>query len=132
MDTSALGMRMEVPVSLPCRAGMTLPTALAAPVLVGMMLPCTPRDRRQFFLEKPSTTCWVAVSAWTVVIRPSAMPKLSLMILASGARQFVVHEALDTILISGVYASRLTPQTNIGVSSLDGPESTTTCAPASR
>ena len=39
MDTSALGIRMEVPVSLPCRAGMTLPTALAAPVLVGMMLP---------------------------------------------------------------------------------------------
>ena len=37
-DTSRVGTRIDIPVSLPLRAGMTLPTALAAPVLEGMML----------------------------------------------------------------------------------------------
>ena len=44
----------------------------------------------------------------------------------------VVQEALETTFMSVVYLSRFTPQTNIGVSSLEGPERTTTCAPASR
>ena len=33
------GTRMDIPVSLPFRLGITLPTALAAPVELGMMLP---------------------------------------------------------------------------------------------
>ena len=45
----------------------------------------------------PSTVFWVAVTACTVVIRPSRIPKLSLITLARGARQLVVHEALLTI-----------------------------------
>ncbi len=35
--------------------------------------------------------------AWTVVIRPSTIPKLSLITLASGAGQLVVQEALETM-----------------------------------
>ena len=42
----------------------------------------------------PSTVFWVAVTAWIVLINPSSIPKLSLMILAKGARQFVVQDAL--------------------------------------
>ena len=45
-------------------------------------------------MDGPSTVFCVAVVAWTVVINPSSIPKLSLMILANGARQLVVHEAL--------------------------------------
>eukprot|EP00969_Alexandrium_andersonii_P176540 7805879-Alexandrium_andersonii.AAC.1 len=36
-DTSGVGTRKAIPVSLPLRSGMTLPTALAAPVEEGMM-----------------------------------------------------------------------------------------------
>ena len=68
-----------MPVSLPFSSGMTLPTAFAAPVDDGMMLPLAPRPPRQSFLLGPSTVFWVAVVAWTVVMRPLAMPNLSLM-----------------------------------------------------
>ena len=44
----------------------------------------------------PSTTSWVAVAAWIVVISPSSIPKLSFKTFASGARQLVVQLALDT------------------------------------
>jgi hypothetical protein len=74
---------------------MTLPTALAAPVDDGMMLAAAPRPPRQSFPEGPSTVFWVAVVAWTVVIKPSMMVYLSLRTLASGARQLVVHDALE-------------------------------------
>lgn len=42
--------------------------------------------------------------------------QLSLMILANGARQLVVQEALDSTLTSFVYLSWLTPMTNMGAS----------------
>ena len=71
-----------------------------APVEEGMILPEAARPPRQSFLEGPSTVFWVAVVEWTVVIRPSSMPKVSWMTLASGARQLVVQEALDTTVIS--------------------------------
>ena len=86
-----------MPVSLPLRAGITLPTALAAPVEEGMMFWAAPRPPRQSLMEGPSTVFWVAVVACTVVIRPLAMPKLSCTTLASGARQLVVQEALETM-----------------------------------
>ena len=66
---------------------------------------------RYTLLEGPSTVFWVAVVAWTVVMRPSTMPNwivscgdsshaaewltLSLITLARGARQLVVHEAFE-------------------------------------
>ena len=74
-DTSSVGTRKDIPVSLPFNAGMTLPTALAAPVDEGIILPAAERPPRQSFRETPSTVFCVAVVACTVVIKPSAMPK---------------------------------------------------------
>ena len=115
-------------VSLPLSEGMTLPTALAAPVDDGMMLLPTARPPRQSFFDGPSTVFCVAVVECTVVIKPSRIPKLSLMIFASGARQLVVHDAFDTTVYLGSYFSRLTPTTNIGASA-EGAEITTFFAP---
>merc|ERR1719163_1572812 len=97
-DTSGVGTRKAMPVSLPFNWGSTLPTALAAPVAEGMMFWAAPRPPRQSLPDGPSTVFWVAVVACTVVMRPSTMPKLVSITLASGARQLVVHEALDTTL----------------------------------
>ena len=69
------------------------------------------------------------VTACTVVMRPSAMPKLSFKTLATGARQLVVQDALETTCMSELYLSVLTPITNMGVSSLDGAERMTFLAP---
>merc|ERR1719451_53396 len=115
-DTSGVGTRKAMPVRRPLSAGSTLPTALAAPVADGMMFWPAPRPPRQSLPEGPSTVFCVAVVACTVVIRPSLIPYFSWMILASGARQLVVHEALDRMLMSFVYEVWLTPMTNIGAS----------------
>ena len=96
-----------------------------------MMLPEAARPPRQSFMLTPSTVFWVAVVEWTVVMRPSVMPQLSLRTLAMGARQLVVQEALETKVMSLVYLSRFTPQTNMGVSSLEGADMMTFLAPAS-
>src|SRR5690606_10488404 len=123
-ETSEVGTRNDIPVSLPSSSGITLPTALAAPVLDGMMFSRIPRPPRQSLLDGPSTVFWVAVAACTVVIRPRLMPHFSWITFASGASELVVHEALETIF-SPLYLPSLTPNTNIGVSSLDGADSTT-------
>jgi hypothetical protein len=78
----------------PLSSGITLPTALAAPVEAGMMFWAAVLPSLQALALGPSTVFWVAVYACTVVIRPSSMPNLSLITLASGARQLVVQEAL--------------------------------------
>ncbi|CAL4120201.1 unnamed protein product, partial [Meganyctiphanes norvegica] len=105
-----------MPVSLPSNFGRTLPTAFAAPVPDGMIFCWAPRPPRQSLPEGPSTVFWVAVVAWTVVIRPSSKPNSSSRTFTTGARQFVVQEALDTTVMLLSYFSRLTPQTNIGAS----------------
>ena len=59
----------------------------------------------------------MAVTACTVVIRPSLMPKLSWTTLARGAKQLVVQLALETmmsLLLS--YWPWFTPITNMGAS----------------
>lgn len=71
-----------------------MPTALAAPVEAGMMFCAAVRPSLHAFALGPSTVFCVAVYAWMVVIRPSTIPNLSLMTLAKGARQLVVHDAL--------------------------------------
>ncbi len=86
-----------MPVSFLLSAGMTTPTALAAPVDDGMMFSRMPRPPRQSLLLGPSTVFCVAVVACTVVIRPRLMPHLSFSTLATGARQLVVHDAFETI-----------------------------------
>src|SRR4030065_245927 len=94
-DTSEVGTRKAMPVSLPWRSGTTTPTALAAPVEDGMMFSRMPRPPRQSLDEGPSTVFCVAVAACTVVIRPRLMPQLSCRTLATGARQLVVQDAAE-------------------------------------
>src|SRR3989338_7705772 len=130
-DTSRTGTRNAMPVSFPLTFGYTSPTARAAPVVAGMMLLPAARPARQSLLDGPSLVFCVAVVACTVVISPSTMPKFSSMILTSGARQLVVHDAFDTTVMSRVNDVWLTPMTNIGAS-LDGAEITTRFAPPDR
>ena len=86
-----------MPVSFLFSSGKTTPTALAAPVLEGMMFSKMPRPPRQSLLDGLSTVFWVAVAACTVVIKPRLMPKWSLSTLATGAKQLVVQDAADTM-----------------------------------
>ena len=75
-DVAAEGSlaRRDMPVSFLLSSGITTPTALAAPVELGMMFSKMPRPPRQSLLEGPSTVFCVAVVAWTVVIKPRLMP----------------------------------------------------------
>mmetsp|Transcript_12722 Transcript_12722/g.19076 ORF Transcript_12722/g.19076 Transcript_12722/m.19076 type:complete len:262 (-) Transcript_12722:230-1015(-) len=132
-DTSGVGTRTDIPVSFPLSSGMTFPTALAAPVEEGIMFDMAERPPRQSFppLAGPSTTSWVAVAAWMVVISPSSIPKLLWITLARGARQLVVQEALETTFSEEEYFSWLTPITYIGASP-EGAEMITFLAPPSR
>merc|ERR1719331_2554690 len=130
-ETSGVGTRKAMPVSLPLSAGSTLPTAFAAPVDAGMMFWPAPRPPRQSLPEGPSTVFCVAVVACTVVMRPSTMPNCSSITLASGPRQLVVHEAFERMLMSVVYLVWFTPITNIGASA-EGAEMMTFLAPPSR
>jgi len=52
---SAVGTRKAIPVNLPFKAGITLPTALAAPVEEGIMFPKIERPPRQSFEDGAST-----------------------------------------------------------------------------
>merc|ERR1719266_2089468 len=112
-DTSGVGMRKAMPVSFPLTAGRHLPTAFAAPVEDGIMFCEAQRPPRQSLppREGPSTVNWVAVVACTVVIRPSMRPNFSCTTFVSGARQFVVHEALETTVSDVLYSVWLTPIT---------------------
>merc|ERR1719510_2695466 len=133
-DTSGVGTRKAMPVSFPFTAGKTLPTALAAPVDDGMMFCEAQRPPRQSLPPRdgPSTVSCVAVMACTVVIRPSTIPNFSCTTLVMGARQLVVHDALDTTWSELLYSLWLTPMTWIGTSSLGGAEMTTFLAPPFR
>merc|ERR1719199_1448911 len=79
--------------------GYALATALAAPVEDGMMFADAARPARQSPFIEPSTVSCEAVAACTVVMRPCLMPNFSLMVLTSGARPLVVHDAHDTTAI---------------------------------
>eukprot|EP00446_Apocalathium_sp_SHHI-4_P086848 CAMPEP_0177484658 /NCGR_PEP_ID=MMETSP0369-20130122/28145_1 /TAXON_ID=447022 ORGANISM="Scrippsiella hangoei-like, Strain SHHI-4" /NCGR_SAMPLE_ID=MMETSP0369 /ASSEMBLY_ACC=CAM_ASM_000364 /LENGTH=146 /DNA_ID=CAMNT_0018960785 /DNA_START=32 /DNA_END=469 /DNA_ORIENTATION=+ len=117
-DTSMVGTRNAIPVSLPLIAGITLATALAAPVDEGMMLPDAARPPRQSFFDAPSTVGCDAVIAWMVVIKALLMPNLSLMHFTNGASPFVVHEAQETACMDETYVSWFTPITMVCDSSL--------------
>merc|ERR1719159_1825693 len=114
-DTSGVGTRKAMPVSLPLTAGKHLPTALAAPVDEGMMFCEAQRPPRQSLPPRlgPSTVSCVAVMAWTVVIRPSTRPNFSCTTLVSGARQLVVHEKFGLVegLMTTVHAMTATQLT---------------------
>merc|ERR1719373_519411 len=107
-DTSMVGTRKAMPVSLPWRLGMTLVTALAAPVEEGMMLPEAARPPRQSLREEESTTAWVSNSSW--------------MAFTMGARPLVVQDAQEMKFSEPSYSSWLTPMTMVWESSLAGAE----------
>ena len=68
--------------------------------------------------------------AWIVVINPRSMPNASCSTLASGARQFVVHEAFEMIVCwSASYASSFTPMTTVKSTFVAGAEMITLRAP---
>ena len=94
LSSTILGIIYWSSLTNPFNSGITLPTALAAPVEDGMMLVPADLPPRQSLLDGPSTVFCVAVNAWIVVMRPSIIPNLSLTTLARGARQLVVQEAL--------------------------------------
>merc|ERR1712127_332811 len=121
-DTSMVGTRKAMPVSLPWRLGMTLVTALAAPVDEGMMLPEAARPPRQSLRLEESTTAWVAVMAWTVVISASVISNSSWMALTMGGSPLVVHDAQEMKFSEPSYSSALTPMTMVWESSLAGAE----------
>merc|ERR1719373_1403584 len=112
-ETSGVGTRKAMPVNFPLTAGITLPTAFAAPVDEGMMFWEAQRPPRQSLPPRdgPSTVSWVAVIAWTVVMRPSTSPNFSCRTFVIGARQFVVHEALETTVSDALYSLWFTPTT---------------------
>ena len=130
IDPSGTGTRSESPSRRPSTSGSTSPVARAAPVVVGTMLIAAPRDRRGS-LCRASTRCWSSVYAWTVVMKPCSMPKASSSTLARTARQFVVHDALETTKSrAGSKVSSLTPTTKVASASLAGAEMITRRAPA--
>ncbi len=68
-----------------------------------------------------------------MVTRPFTTPNFSRMILATGARQLVVQEALETIVCrAGSYLSSLTPMQIVMSSPLAGAVITTFLAPPAR
>mmetsp|Transcript_5879 Transcript_5879/g.18544 ORF Transcript_5879/g.18544 Transcript_5879/m.18544 type:complete len:204 (-) Transcript_5879:347-958(-) len=133
-ETSGVGTRKAMPVSLPLVTGSTSPTALAAPVVDGMMLHAAARPPRQSFIDGPSTVFCVAVYAWIVVMRPVWMPRPSLSsTCTTGARQLVVHDAFETTWCWLVlYSWWLTPMTRVLAPPLAGAEMMTFLAPALR
>jgi hypothetical protein len=58
-----VGTLKAIPVSFPFNSGKTKPTALAAPVVEGIMLAEAALPALQSFLELASTTSYVAVAA---------------------------------------------------------------------
>src|SRR6185295_1781975 len=106
--------------------------ALAAPVEVGIIDTAAARARRRSLWGR-SRIFWSLVYECTVVIWPFTMPKVSCSTLATGPRQFVVHEALETMWWSlGSYLLSLTPITTVRSSPLAGAEMMTFFAPAVR
>ncbi len=96
-DTVEVGTRNDMPPKRPWSSGMTRPTARAAPVSAGTMLSAAARASRRSLAATSSRRCEL-VYEWTVVSRPFSMPKRSKSTLATGARPFVVHEALEMIV----------------------------------
>src|SRR5216684_7832751 len=65
-------------------------------------------------------------------MKPVSMPTVSFRTLATGARQFVVHEPLETTRCSLVSVSWLTPNTMVASAPSAGAETSTRLAPAVR
>ena len=91
-----VGTRMAMPSSLPLSFGSTRPTAVAAPVVVGIMLTAAARARRRSWCGK-SCTGWSFVYECTVEAKPRVTPNASSSTFTVVARQLVVHDAFEMI-----------------------------------
>src|SRR5207244_11688163 len=86
-------------------------TAVAAPVVFRMIESVAARAHRRSLCGR-SRSCWSLVYECTVVIQPFFRPNDWCSTLASGARQFVVHDALEMMwCVFGSFFSSLTPRT---------------------
>src|SRR5947199_1817521 len=131
-DTLIVGTRIAIPSSLPLSFGSTRPTAVAAPVVVGIMLTAAARARRRSLWGK-SCTGWSFVYEWTVEAKPRLTPNASSSTLTVVARQLVVHEAFEMIRWrEGSYAASLTPRISVTSGSFAASGMTTFLAPAWR
>src|SRR4051812_27783600 len=111
IEPSCTGTRSELPSSLLFIDSSTRLVARAAPVDDGTMLTADARARRMSLWAR-SSRFWSFVYAWTVVIRPFSTPNASSRTLIIGTKQFVVHDAFETIVIDGLNWSSLRPTTN--------------------
>ena len=59
-ETFGVGTRIAMPSSLPLSSGITSPTAVAAPVVVGMIDSAAARARRRSLCGR-SSSCWSLV-----------------------------------------------------------------------
>mmetsp|Transcript_8089 Transcript_8089/g.18341 ORF Transcript_8089/g.18341 Transcript_8089/m.18341 type:complete len:342 (+) Transcript_8089:276-1301(+) len=131
-DTFGVGTRSAMPLSLPFIWGSTSATAFAAPVEVGTMFIAAARARRRSRCDASSRR-WSPVYECVVVIVPLTTPNSASSTLTNGARQLVVHEALEMMGACGSKSSSaLTPMTYVGMSSpFAGAVMSTFLAPAS-
>src|SRR5215469_17624080 len=96
--------------------------AFAAPVDVGIIDNAAARARRRSLCGKSRIT-WSFVYEWIVVIDPVMILNLSLMTLATGARQFVVQDAFEMMwCLAESYLSSFTPSTMVMSSPVAGAE----------
>ncbi len=93
-EPTGTGTRSEKPVSLPFSSGMTSPTALAAPGLGGNDVHGGGARAIGVFVDLVGDALVVGVGV-NVVISPFSIPNASCRTLAIGARQLVVHDALE-------------------------------------
>src|SRR6185436_20253767 len=93
-ETFGVGTRTELPSNFPFSSGSTRATALAAPVEVGIIERAAARERLKSLCGR-SSNCWSFVYEWMVVICADRIPNFSWITFATGARQLVVHEALE-------------------------------------
>src|SRR5438132_7212129 len=129
IDPTGTGARIATPSNLPWYSGSALMVAFAAPVLAGTRLVAAARPRRRSLLGR-STSAWLAVYAWIVVIVAFRMPSRRPRISITGVMQFVVQLAHEMML--ALPSAVLTPWTTVGTSSppLSGAERMTNLAPA--
>ena len=119
-ETFGVGTRIAMPSSLPAIAGSTSLSAFAAPVVVGIIDSAAARARRRSLCGR-SRICWSFVYEWIVVMMPLTIPNVSCSTFATGARQFVVHDAFEMMwCFAGLYVSRLMPMHERDVGLLRG------------
>src|SRR4030095_4145671 len=129
MDPTATGARTARPSNLPWYSGSARVVAFAAPVVDGTRFVAARRPRPRS-LSGRSTSAWLAVYAWTVVMvafrTPSRRPRISI----TGVMQWVVQLAQEMMVAPSL--ARFTPWTMVGASPPPiGAERITCLAPAS-